>query len=407
MEELARAVVDETQEEPGMTRDAEAPDLSRLFTPFRIGQLELPNRFVLPGMQRQWCVDGVPEPKLGEYYRRCVEGGVGLVITESCAVDHPSATQVPFFTRITPQTFDAWGRCVDEVKAAGGKMLMQLWHEGAIRAEGGDGPYAQHPTLSPSGLAHGKKPNGRAATAEDLDSIKDAFARSALLAQKLGLDGVEVHAAHGYLLDQFLWEETNQRTDGYGGPDIRDRVRFPAEIVAAIRQVVGPKFVIGLRFSQWKEVNYDARVAPTTPDLAVMLKVLRQAGVDFFHASARRFWLPEWPDSDLGLAGWTKSLTDAPVIAVGSVGLDVDVMDNFFGKEAKQTGAQGLAELARRFDNGEFDLISIGRGHIGDQGWVNKVRDGRYDDIRHFTRKDLLGDLTLEGSILAEAHADH
>ena len=147
-----------------MPRDAEAPDLSRLFTPFQLGRLTLPNRFVLPGMQRQWCVDGAPEPKLGEYYRRCVEGGVGLVITESCAVDHPSSTQVPFFTRITPRTFDAWARCVDEVKSAGGKMLMQLWHEGAIRAEGGDGPYAQHPTLSPSGLAHGKKPNGRAAT---------------------------------------------------------------------------------------------------------------------------------------------------------------------------------------------------------------------------------------------------
>jgi len=380
-------------------------DLSPLFQPFRLGPLTLPNRFVLPGMQRQWCVDGRPLARVGEYYRRCVEGGTGLVITESCAVDHTSSTQVPFFTRITPETVDAWAGCVAEVKAAGGAMLMQLWHEGAIRTEGGEGPYAAYPTLSPSGLAHATKPNGRAATGEELEEIKDAFVRSALLALQAGVDGVEVHAAHGYLLDQFLWAETNRRTDGYGGDDIRDRVRFPAEIVAAIRKAVGPDVLIGLRFSQWKEVNYDTRVAPTPEDLNIMLSILRSAGVDVFHASARRFWIPEWQGSDLGIAGWTKSLTDAPVIAVGSVGLDVDVMENFFGKNPKPTGVPGFRELLRRFDNGEFDLISVGRGHIGDQGIINKIRSGRFETIKSFTRQDLIGDLDFADSIQGEAHA--
>jgi 2,4-dienoyl-CoA reductase-like NADH-dependent reductase (Old Yellow Enzyme family) len=384
---------------------AAAPlDLSPLFEPFRLGRLELPNRFVLPGMQRQWCEDGRPLPKLGEYYRRCVEGGVGLVITESCAVDHASATQVPFFTRINAATAEAWAGCVAQVKAAGGLMLMQLWHEGAIRQEGGEGPWSQYPTLSPSGLAHGKRPNGRAATAQELEDIKAAFVRSALLAKGLGVDGVEVHAAHGYLLDQFLWAETNRRTDGYGGPDIRERVRFPAEVVAAVRAATGSDFLVGLRFSQWKEVNYHARVADTPEELAVMLAALRAAGADYFHASARRFWIPEWAGSDLGIAGWTKALTDAPVIAVGSVGLDIDVMENFFGQEAKPTGEAGYRELLRRFGNGEFDLVSVGRGHIGDQGIINKVRAGRWDDIRGFTRKDVLGDLELEDGIQFEAH---
>jgi 2,4-dienoyl-CoA reductase-like NADH-dependent reductase (Old Yellow Enzyme family) len=379
-------------------------DLSPLFQPFRLGPLTLPNRFVLPGMQRQWCDNGVPLPKLGDYYRRCVEGGVGLVITESCAVDHASSTQVPLFTRIIPSTQDAWAGIVAQVKSAGGPMLMQLWHEGAIRKEGGDGPYAAYPTLSPSGLAHGARPNGRAATAEELEDIKQAFVRSALLAKEIGVDGVEVHAAHGYLLDQFLWAETNRREDGYGGDDIRHRVRFPAEIVAAIRAAAGPDFVISFRFSQWKEVNFATRVADTTEELKTMLAVLRAAGVDVFHASARRFWVPEWDHSDLGIAGWTKRLTDRPVIAVGSVGLDIDVMENFFGQEAKSTGAEGLAELVRRFGNGEFDLISVGRGHIGDQGIVNKMREGRLADIRGFTRKDVLGDLELEDGIQFEAH---
>lgn len=379
-------------------------DPAPLFTPFAINGLTLPNRFVMPGMQRQWCDNGVPQPRLIEYYRQRVDGGVGLIITESCAVDHPSSTRTPIFCRINDATMSAWERCFDAVNRAGGRMFLQLWHEGAVRKEGGDGPDSQFPTLSPSGLVQAGKLNGRACTLEDLDAIRDAFVRGALAAREIGAAGVEVHACHGYLLDQFLWAETNRRSDGYGGDDIRARVRFPAEIVQAIRQALGPKFPISLRFSQWKEVDYHARIAPTPEDLQTMLTILRAAGVDVFHASARYFWAPEWPGSDLGLAGWTKSMTDAPVIAVGSVGLDTDVMDNFFGKEAKSTGETGLMELLRRFHNGEFDLISVGRSLIGDAEWVNKVRGGRFSEIRMFTKKDVLGDLELEGFV-TEAHA--
>jgi 2,4-dienoyl-CoA reductase-like NADH-dependent reductase (Old Yellow Enzyme family) len=380
------------------------PDLAPLFTPLSIKSVTLPNRFVMPGMQRQWCDNMVPQPRMAEYYCQRVEGGVGLIITESCAVDHPSSTQTPIFCRIDHQTMSAWERCFDAVNRAGGRMFMQLWHEGAVRKEGGDGPYSRFPTLSPSGLVHACKPNGRAATAEDLEAIRDAFVRGALAAREIGAAGVEVHACHGYLLDQFLWADTNRRTDGYGGDDIAARVRFPAEIVRAIRDAVGEAFPISFRFSQWKEVDYNARVVPTPQDLETMLNILRGAGVDVFHASARYFWVPEWPGSDLGIAGWTKSMTDAPVIAVGSVGLDTDVMDNFFGKEAQSTSEAGLCELLRRFNNGEFDLISVGRSLIGDAAWVNKVRDRRLSDVRMFTRKDVLGDLEIEGFV-AEAHA--
>ncbi len=368
-------------------------DLDPLFTPFKLKGLQLANRFIMPGMQRTWCENGRPLPRLAEYYRERAEGGVSLIITESCSVDHPSATQVPVYAWLTESTAEAWADCVNTVKSAGGRMFMQLWHEGSIRKEGGDGPYSQYPTLSPSGLIRAGKPNGRAATAEDLESIREAFARSARLAQQVGADGVEVHAAHGYLLDQFLWAETNRRTDGYGGDDIVQRARFPTEVVAAVRRAVGPDFIISLRFSQWKEVNYYAKVAETPQELATMLSMLRNAGADIFHSSARRFWDPAWPNSPLGIAGWTKSLTDAPVIAVGSVGLDTDVMDNFHGQEAKQTGEPGLRELALRFGNGEFDLVSVGRSLIGDAEWVRKVREGRLSDIRGFTRKDVIGDM--------------
>ncbi|HWW63381.1 MAG TPA: 12-oxophytodienoate reductase [Sphingomonadaceae bacterium] len=378
-------------------------DVGPLFAPLTLGGITLPNRFVLPGMQRGWCVDGAPSARLVAYYRRRVEGGVGLVISESVAVDHPSATQTEMFARLIPDTLAAWRSCVSAVKEAGGHMLLQLWHEGAIRKEGGDGPWARYPTLSPSGLAHGARANGRAATIEELGAIRDAFVRSARLAQEAGADGVEVHGAHGYLLDQFLWAVTNRRDDGYGGDEMRDRVRLPAEIVAGIRAACGPDFVISFRFSQWKEADFGARIAQDTAELGIMLAALRAAGATVLHASTRRFWEAEWPGSDLNLAGWARKLSGLPAITVGSVGLSADVMESLFGEEVSGQVEAGVRELTRRFAGQEFDLVSIGRSLIADPDWVKKIRAGDFDAVRIFARSDLaLPDADM--GIVAEAH---
>jgi 2,4-dienoyl-CoA reductase-like NADH-dependent reductase (Old Yellow Enzyme family) len=389
-------------------------DFSPMFEPLTVRGLTLRNRFIMPAMQRRWCEGGRPLPHLVEYYcRRVEENGTALVITESCAVDHPTSTQVAHYGWISESTKDAWRDCVSAVRAAGGEMFIQLWHEGAIRSEGGDGPYSAYPTLSPSGLARAGRPSGRAATSQELAEIKDAFVRGAVIAQEIGAAGVEVHACHGYFLDQFLWAETNRRTDGYGGDDIGDRVRYPAEIVAEIRDAVGRDFVISFRFSQWKEVDYEAQIVESPAEMETMLGVLRRAGVDIFHVSARRFWEPAWPGSDLGLAGWAASLTDAHVAAVGSVGFDLDVMESLLGgTEALFTGEAGFQQLLQRFNAGEFHLISIGRGQIGDAALVRKLREGRLAEIRPFTRADVRNrdPGAPEGggvpAVVAEAHAN-
>jgi 2,4-dienoyl-CoA reductase-like NADH-dependent reductase (Old Yellow Enzyme family) len=369
----------------GAAVDATSNDgLSKLFTPFRLGSLSLPNRFVMPGMQRGWVRDGAPSPELASYYRRRVEGGVGLIIAESSAVDHSSSTVQPAACWLNPHTAGAWSRCVDAVRDASGHFLMQLWHEGG-RRNAADGL-----ALSPSGLSHPGHPNGRAATRAELGEIRDAFVRSALIAQSIGADGVEVHACHGYLLDQFLWAATNTRDDGYGGEAIADRARFPAEIVASIRAACGPDFVISFRFSQWKEHDYEAKVAATPDDLGVLLGMLRAAGANSLHASTRRFWVPEWPGSEMGLAGWTRRLGGLPTITVGSVGLDRDVMASFMedGEAASRVRAS-MQELAERFERQEFDLVAVGRGLISDPDWVKKVRDGQYDAVRTFQKADI------------------
>jgi 2,4-dienoyl-CoA reductase-like NADH-dependent reductase (Old Yellow Enzyme family) len=364
------------------------PDIAPLLQPLEIGRLRLRNRFVLPGMQRAWTVDGAPTERMREYYRQRALGGTALVITEACAVDHPSATSNSLFGWLTARTAGAWASCVDAVHSAGGAMFLQLWHQGAVDTGGAD-EGSGFVALSPSGLAHPDKPFGRAASAADLAAIRQAFVRSAVYARETGADGVEIHACHGYLLDQFLWPAINRRTDRYGGAAMSGRAAFPAEVIAAVREATGPDFTISVRISQWKELDYEAKIAATPGELGELVSILRSAGADLFHVSTRRFWTPEWDGSDLGLAGWVKSFTGAPVIAVGSVGLDVDVMATLEGEEARPTGDSKIEDLVRRFRRGDFDLVSVGRSQIGDPDWVAKVRDDRIGEIRPFRRADI------------------
>jgi 2,4-dienoyl-CoA reductase-like NADH-dependent reductase (Old Yellow Enzyme family) len=344
-------------------------------------------------MQRGNCEDGKPTPGMAEYYRRRVEGGVGLVIGEGCCIEHPSTFVEARFPRLNRSTLEGWVRCVDAVHGAGGRMLIQISHLGAMRSDSENLPKLEAAALSASGLIKAGKPNGRAATHQELTEISDAFAEAAQLARIAGADGVELHGCHGFFIDEFLWAQTNLRQDEYGGDDLQSRARYPAEIVSAIRRAVGPEFIISFRFSQWKEPDYHARIAETPEELQGFLKVMRSAGVDIFHPSTRRFTTPEWPQSNLGLAGWTKALIDAPVIAVGSVGLTQDVMESLVGTaEAQFDGEVSLRELMRRFGNNEFDLIAVGRSLISDADWVRKVRERRYGDIVVFSKR-FLGDL--------------
>jgi len=145
---------------------------------------------------------------------------------------------------------------------------------------------------------------GEPMTQAEIDAVVEAFAQAAEAAQRTGFDGIEIHGAHGYLIDQFFWEGTNRRADKYGG-DLASRTRFAAEIIRECRRRTGPRFPILLRFSQWKQQDYAARLAATPQELARFLEPLAAAGLDGFHSSTRLFWEPEFEGSDLNLAGWT------------------------------------------------------------------------------------------------------
>ncbi len=268
----------------------------------------------------------------------------------------------------------------EAVHQAGGRIIPQLWHVGATRVAGTP-PVPDAPPVSPSGLALDGTPTGHAMTQADLDDVVGAFAEAAADAERLGFDGVELHGAHGYLIDQFLWDGTNRRDDAYGG-DIVSRARFAAEIVAACRRVVSPGFPVFFRLSQWKSGSYDARIAEGPEDLDRLLVPLVDAGVDVFHASTRRYWLPEFEDSQLNLAGWVKKLTGKATVTVGSVGLD-----NEFGQAFVPNGRSGVDDidaLLERIEQDEFDLVAVGRALLADPEWTAKILSGRVDELTPF-----------------------
>ncbi|ORC59178.1 12-oxophytodienoate reductase [Pseudomonas floridensis] len=354
------------------------PDTSTLFRPFSIRSLELKNRIVMAPMTRQFSPQGIPGEGNAAYYRRRAEGRVGLILSEGTVVDRPASRNgpgIPFFHG--EAALAGWKNVIDSVHSAGGRMGPQLWHTGAVRDASGWEPDA--PVESPSGLDSPHDPRGRAMSEEDIADTVAAFAKAAADAKRLGFDTVEVHGAHGYLIDQFFWAGTNQRTDRYGGPTIKERSRFAAEIVSAVRHAVGPDFPVIMRVSQWKQQDFTVRLAETPALMEDWLLPLVEAGGDVLHCSQRRFWEPEVPEIDgengLSCAGWAKKVTGAATIAVGSVGLDNDVTHAFAGQGSAPASLERLVE---RMEREEFDLIAVGRVLLSDQNWVSKVEKGEF-----------------------------
>ncbi|XID94656.1 NADH:flavin oxidoreductase [Paenibacillaceae bacterium WGS1546] len=352
-----------------------------LFKPFAAGSLRLDNRVVMAPMTRSFSPGGVPGPDVAVYYKRRAENGVGLIVTEGTVINHPAATGDPNVPNLHEEkALAGWSRVVEAVHEAGGKIVPQLWHVGMTR-ENGSLPHPEAPSVGPSGLKLNGEKAGEPLTAAEIEAIVQAFGQAAANAKKVGFDGIEIHGAHGYLIDQFLWERTNRRTDEYGG-DAVGRTRFAADVVRACREAVGPDFPIILRLSQWKYDLYDSKLAPDPDSLERLLRPLTEAGVDVFHCSTRRFWEPEFAGSELNFAGWVRKLTGKPTITVGSIGLDSAFHDDAVrGPDSDASGIRGLLD---RLEHGEFDLVAIGRALLNDPAWAAKIRDGKFDELIPF-----------------------
>ncbi|WP_413738901.1 NADH:flavin oxidoreductase [Sodalis sp. RH21] len=365
-------------------------NVDALFQPFHLKNLSLKNRIVMAPMTRSFAPGGIPGENIAAYYQRRAAGDVGLILSEGTVIDRPASRNdenIPLFHG--DAALAGWKRVIDAVHAAGGKMGPQLWHTGSVASFMTEWVPAA-PVESPSGLIAPGQPRGEVMSEEAIADTIAAFASAAANAKRLGFDVAEIHGAHGYLIDQFFWAGTNQRTDRYGGATLKQRARFAAEVVKSMREAVGPDFPLILRVSQWKQQDFAVKLAPSPEEMGDWLVPLVEAGVDILHCSQRRFWEPEFAELDgedgLNFAGWAKKLTGAATISVGSVGLSGDFMGSFVGEGSKPAG---LDNLIQRLERNEFDLIAVGRALLTDPNWVTKIRHGEQGALLDFNAADL------------------
>ncbi|NML59428.1 NADH:flavin oxidoreductase [Chryseobacterium cheonjiense] len=344
-----------------------------LFTPFKYKNLELKNRIVMAPMTRAQSDNGVPTQQIADYYARRAAAEVGLILSEGTVINRPASKNmqnIPDFYGTA--ALNGWKNVIDAVHENGGKMGPQIWHVGDTRST------PDYPAV--------EMEKASTMTLEDIQDTIAQFAASAKSAKDLGFDVIEIHGAHGYLIDQFFWDGTNTRTDEYGGKTIKERSRFAVDVVKAIRAAVGEDFTIIIRLSQWKQQDYSVKLAHTPEEMEEWLLPLKDAGVDIFHCSQRRFWEPEFEGSDLNFAGWAKKITGQPTITVGSVGLEGDFMAAFGGQGTEKAD---LTELTKRLERGDFDLVAVGRALLQDPEWAKKVKEQNTEALLDFSAESL------------------
>lgn len=361
-----------------------------LFSPCRLAGLDLRSRIVMAPMTRCMAEDGVPGPATASYYARRAAADVGLIMSEGIGVDHPAALgEGTFGERNMPVLQGAaaiagWRAVTDAVHAAGGLIFAQLWHQGPLRRPG-SGPQPRAVSCRPDGrwgpldgstsappdYLEAVRPPTVAMTDNDIADVIAAFGRSAAHAQTAGFDGIALHGAHGYLIDSFLWPETNSRVDAWGRT-LAARTRFAVAVIEAVR-AAAPALPVAFRYSQWKLQDYDARLVDTPDMLAALLAPLVDAGVDLFDVSTRVFHRPAFAGSPLSLAGWTRRLTGVPAIAVGGVGLSRELKDSLM---AVVPAEDNVARAVAAIERGEFDLLGVGRALLADPDWARKLRQG-------------------------------
>ncbi|MBN1654328.1 MAG: FAD-dependent oxidoreductase [Deltaproteobacteria bacterium] len=339
-------------------------NLNALLAPITIRKLEIPNRVVLPPMGTRLCHrDGSLSDALLSYMKRRASSGAGLLISEITAV-HPHGVVNPFELGAWDDRFiPGLKELAETMRLFGGKAAMQLHHAGRESLYLLRKGYAIGPSAVAS-MVFGRAP--KEMSLEDIRMLVDAFGSAAARAQAAGFDAVEIHAAHGYLLTQFLSKISNQRRDEYGGV-LENRARFVLEVVREVRKRVGDDFPVLLRLSAEEYIKHGY----TVDELLTVLPQMVAAGVDMVHASVGTHGSPAsitsasfqfTPGFNLWRAEKIKQAVPVKVIAVGRY-CDPEQAD------------QAIAR-------GQADMVSFGRQHLCDPDFLNKALAGNARDIR-------------------------
>ncbi len=342
--------------------------------PFQLGQLQLTNRLAVAPMTRVSAdPDGTPTAEMADYYREFAEGGFGLLITEGTYTD-PTHSQGYLCQPglVTEAHVAGWRAVTEGVHQTGVPLIAQLMHAGALS----QGNPSGHGTIAPSAVkplgrmleeygGAGSWPTPRQADEGDLAEAVAGFVAAAANARRAGFDGVEIHGANGYLLDQFLTDYTNRRGDRYGG-DVAARVRLTAEVVAAVVADAPPGFLVGVRLSQTKVNDFSYRWPGGADDAEIIFAALADAGAGYLHvASEGRDFIETARFADgRTITSVAREVSGLPVIANG--------------------GMHDLGQAADVLNGGHADLLSLARGALANPDLPRRVAGGRsLDDFDH------------------------
>lgn len=370
--------------------------IGSLLAPAALDRLSLRNRLVVAPMTRvSATADGRPTSRMVDYYRGFAEGGFGLIISEGIYSDKAFSQGYLHQPGLADEAqLVGWRDVVEAVHTAGGRIIAQLMHAGAL-SQGNS--HRQH-TVGPSAVAPkgkqmefyrgaGPYPLPVEMSLAEIEEAIASFSNAALRAQRAGFDGVEIHGANGYLLDQFLTEGVNLRTDAYGG-DVGSRIRLTAQVIAAVRRAVRPEFLVGVRISQAKVNDFEHRWSGGEADARIVFRAVAEAGADYVHTTEFEAWRPAFAEGGPSLTALAKAHSGLPVIANGSL-----------------HETQHAEEILAR---GEADLVSLGRGalthadfpaHVQAEQPIARFDPGIFTPLADLASQDRRREALLAGDI--------
>ena len=332
----------------------------KIFSPFQLKGFTLKNRLGVAPMTRMSSPgDGIPRRDVLDFLVRRAQNGAALVYTEAIVTDYESAQGYPGQARlVTQRQIEAWRPVVEAIRAAGAVAIMQMFHCGRIA----------WPEVNPAGRIIAPSPltprDSNALTGKpydppdemsrfDIDHVILGFVETARGAVAAGFDGIEIHAAHGYLISQFLSSYTNQRTDAYGG-SVANRYRFLREIIQAVAPVIPGNRLLFVRISDWGVTDMDISLFGTKKEYQEMITLLSQEPIDAISVSAYDYKQPAFNTSQ-NMAQITREATSLPILICGKI-------------YDRATAAEALRDA---------DIALSAKSMLLNPNWVEDVRQGK------------------------------
>ncbi len=334
---------------------------SPVLQPVKIGDLDLKNRVVMAPLTRsRSSVEGVPPPYAVDYYAQ--RAGAGLIISEATNISHQAVGYALTPGIWTDAQVESWQRVTKTVHANDGRIFLQLWHCGRIShpdLQPGGGLPVSASAIKPEGLAftlEGMKPHlvPRPLETDEIPGIVEDYRKAAANAKRAGFDGVEIHSANNYLLEQFIRDTTNTRTDRYGG-SVENRLRFPLEVVAAVTEVWGGGARVGIRISPATTQPGGAPVdSNARGTYGTYVDKLSAAGLLYIHVIE-------------GVTRMTRDTEDGP---------DYDDLRRRFKGTYIGNNKMTLDLAEKELASGHADLFAFGRPFIANPDLIERLRTG-------------------------------